>query len=311
MGSAKRQLRASTVASCVLFAILAPAATLAAQDQHPPAMPPGELVRLTVANEVAAAHDSNIKHLFCSHRKTQKGSQTRLYVETSDAMAGMLIAVDDHPLTPAQEQAEAGHLTWLIDNPEQLRKKQVREKEDEERTLRIVKALPEAFRYEYAGTEDGAPGVGDAGTLVRLKFTPNPSYSPPTHVEQVLTGMEGYLLIDSASHRLARIDGTLFRDVTFGWGIAGRLDKGGRFVVQQADVGDGAWEITEMRLAITGKILLFKSLNMVSDESFSDFQRVPDTLPFARGVELLKAEQKKLEPGTPSPQPTDAKKIPQ
>ncbi len=40
-------------------------------------------------------------------------------------------------------------------NPEQLRKKQAREKEDADRTLRIVKALPDAFRYEYAGTENG------------------------------------------------------------------------------------------------------------------------------------------------------------
>jgi hypothetical protein len=289
--------------------MLASAATLAAQnqDQHPSAMPPLELVRLAVANEVAAAHDSTIKHLFCAQRKTSKGSQTRLYVETNDAMAGLLIAVDGHPLTPAQQQAEAGHLAWLMDNPEQVRKKQAREKEDAERSLRIVKALPDAFHYEYAGTENVAAGPGDSRTLMRLKFTPNPSFSPPSHVEQVLTGMEGYLLIDSASHRLARIDGTLFRDVTFGWGIAGRLDKGGRFVVQQADVGDGDWEITEMQLNITGKILLFKSLNMISDEVFTDFRRMPDNLPFAQGVKLLQAEQEKLR----ASEPTDAKKIPQ
>jgi len=312
---AQRQLRAGTLAACTLLAMLASAALLAAQnqnqDQHPPAMPPGELVRLAVANEVAAARNPSLKHLFCSLRKTSKGTQTRLYVETKDSMAAMLIAVDGHPLTPQQEQVEASHLAWLAENPEQLRKKQAREKEDEERSFRIVKALPDAFRYEYAGAANQETGLPASGPLVRLKFTPNPSYSPPSHVEQVLTGMEGYLLIDSASRRLARIDGTLFRDVTFGWGIAGRLDKGGRFVVQQADVGDGAWEITEMQLNITGKILLFKTLNMISDESFNDFHRVPDNLPFARGVELLKAEEKKLAQGNSTPEPSDAKKIPQ
>ena len=88
--------------------------------------------------------------------------------------------------------------------------------------------------------------------------------------------MQGYLLIDTTSRRTAKIDGTLFKDVSFGWGIIGRLDKGGHFRVQQADVGDGAWDITQMSLKITGKILLFKSLSMVSDEVFSDFRRVPD-----------------------------------
>ena len=56
-----------------------------------------------------------------------------------------------------------------------------------DRTLRIVKALPDAFRYEYAGTEPAGPGLGKSGeALVKLNFTPNPAYSPPSRVEQVL-----------------------------------------------------------------------------------------------------------------------------
>ena len=258
-------------------------------------MPPGELVRAAVAKEVAAANNATVKHLFRSRRQTPKGSQTRLYVETSSAMAGMLIAINDQPLTPQQHQGEANHLAWLMGNPDQLRKKQAREKEDAERTLHIVRALPDAFRYEYAGTENGGVGLGVQGAqLVRLKFTPNPGYSPPSRVEQVLAGMLGYLLIDTKSMRIARIDGTLFKDVTFGWGIVGHLDRGGHFRVQQADVGDGSWDITEMSLSLTGKILLFKSLSMVSEEAFSDFRRVPDDLSFAQGVKLLEAEQEKL-----------------
>lgn len=254
-------------------------------------MPPGELVRLAVKNEFAAANDTAVKHMFRSRRQTPKGSLTRLYVETKDAIAAMLIASNDQPLSPQQQQGETNHLNWLMGSTDQLRKKHAREKEDAARTLQIVKALPDAFRYEYAGSENGATGLGRAGgQLVRLKFTPNSSYSPPSRVEQALEGMQGYLLIDAEARRLARIDGTLFKDVSFGWGIIGHLDKGGHFLVQQADVGDGTWDITEMSLNIKGKILLFKSLSMVSDEVFSDFRRVPDNLTFAQGVAMLQAE---------------------
>ena len=174
--------------------------------------------------------------------------------------------------------------------------------------MRIVKALPYAFRYEYAGTENSDQYLGKIGDeLVRLKFTPNPSYSPPTHVEQVLQGMQGYLLIDMDARRLARIDGNLFRDVSFGWGILGHLDRGGHFEVQQADVGDGAWEITKMNLRITGKILVFKSISMISDESFSDFRRVPSNLSFAGGAELLETECDKSARNIPAPEPPEAK----
>ena len=302
------------VGRCLLGALatVATTATLVAQVSPTREIPPGELVRSAVANEVAAASNNAVKHMFRSRRQTPKGSQTKLYVETKDAMAAMLIAINDQPLTPQQQQGEVNHLAWLMGSPEQLRKKQAREKEDADRTLRIVKALPEAFRYEYAGTENSEDGLGKAGTqLVRLKFTPNPSYSPPSRVEQVLGGMQGYLLIDKEAVRLARIDGTLFKDVSFGWGLIGHLDKGGHFRVQQADIGEGCWEITEMSLSITGRILLFKSISMVSDEVFSDFRRVPENLTFAEGVDLLKAEQEKLAQNGRAAQPAEAKKEPQ
>jgi hypothetical protein len=258
-------------------------------------LPPIELVRLTVDNEVTAANNADIKHMFRSRKQTATGSQTRLYVETNDAMAAMLIAIDDHPLTAQQQQSETNHLAWLSGNPEQLRKKHAREEEDTERSLRIVKALPNAFLYEYAGTENADVGMGKPGsTLIRLRFKPNPSYSPPTRVEQVLGGMEGYLLIDPASRRLGKIDGTLTRDVTFGWGIIGHLDKGGTFVVKQAAFDDGSWDVTEIRLSIRGKILLFKTLRYESDETFSDFRRMPSNFTFAQGAEALAAERDRI-----------------
>jgi hypothetical protein len=49
-----------------------------------------------------------------------------------------------------------------------------------------------------------------------------------------------------------------------------------------------------MSLRFTGRILLFKSINIISDEVLSDFRRVPPNLTFAQGVELLEAEQAKL-----------------
>jgi hypothetical protein len=268
---------------------------LCAQQAPPLELSPNDLVRETVARELAAANQTSHPHMFRSRKQTPKGSQTKLYVETKDAMAGMLIAINDQPLSAQQQQAEMDHLNWLAGDPEQLRKKHAREKEDADRTLRIIKAIPDAFLYQYAGTEVCRPDLGKPGDeLVRLEFTPNPRYSPPSKTEQVLEGMKGYLLIDTTEHRIAMIDGTLFRNVSFGWGIIGHLDKGGQFRVQQADVGDGSWEITAMSLKITGKFLLFKGFSLVSDEKFGDFHPVAEDLTFSKGVDLLRSEQEKL-----------------
>ncbi len=253
-----------------------------------------ELVRATVANEVAA-NNSTAKHMFRDRKQTPQGSQIRLYVETRDAIAGITVAYNDKPLAPQDVQGEEGRLAALAGNAEQLRRKHIQEQENAERTVRIVKALPDAFLYQYDGEETEAAGAGDPGRqLLRLKFRPNPAYQPPTHAEQVLVGMDGFLVIDPVARRILRIDGTLFKEVAFGWGILGHLDKGGHFLVEQRDVGNGCWEVSHMSLSFTGKILLFKSLAMKSDEVFSDFQPVPDDTTFAQGVEILKAEEVKL-----------------
>ncbi len=144
---------------------------------------------------------------------------------------------------------------------------------------RIVRAMPDAFVYEYDGMEPGKAGLGKLGSeLIRLKFRPNPNYTPPSHTEQVLSGMQGNLLIDSRAYRIARIDGILFKEVGFGWGILGHLDKGGHFLVEQGDVGDGSWDVHRMSLAFTGKVLFFKKIDIKSTEILSDFIPCPGIL---------------------------------
>ena len=296
LGTGRRQAIWQSMGAMVI--LIAASIALSAQAANPSAR---DLVRATVANEVAAAQNAGAKFMFRSRKQTPKGAQNRIYVEANEALATLTIGENDRPVTAQKERAETDQLSSLANNPEQLRKKQIREKQEMEHTFCIMKALPDAFLFEYAGTESGSDGLGKAGDqLVRLKFRPNPSYTPPTRVEQVLEGMQGFLLIDPRAKRLAEIDGTLFKDVTFGWGIFGRLDQGGRFRVQQADVGDGFWEVTAMTLNFNGKILLIKTLSIVSDEVFSDFQRLPDNVPFARGVQLLQSEQMRIaqNPGT-------------
>jgi hypothetical protein len=253
-----------------------------------------ELVRKAVKNELDANQGVPEHFMFRGIKTTPKGSTTRLYAETKEGSAGLIIAYDGKPLTPDQQQAEQARLDHYIHNPEELRKKRAQEREEADRTTRIMRALPDAFLYEYAGEETGTAGIGRTGNpLVKLKFRPNPNYQPPSRVEEVLTGMKGNILVDVNHHRIASIDGTLFKSVGFGWGILGHLNAGGHFVVHQQDV-DNVWEISSMTVNFTGKILLVKSLNIESMETYSDFKQISNDLTFAEAVELLKKEEAAL-----------------
>lgn len=262
--------------------------------EQSPEVAPAELVRQAVQNEVKSGN-SGQRFRFKDEKKTPHSWQTKLIVETREGTAGMVIMQDGNPLSEQQRRAEDSRLENYVRNPEELSKKRKQEKEDDEHTERILRAMPEAFLYEPDGTQEGTASVGHQGDhLVRLKFRPNPNYSPPSHVEQVLTGMAGHVLVDATEKRIAEIDGTLVKEVGFGWGILGHLDPGGRFLVQQADVGDHHWEVTRMELSFTGKVLLFKKLDIRSSDIFSDFHPVPPNLTFAQAVDLLRKQVTQL-----------------
>ena len=262
----------------------------AAAPQTPPAatpqVPAQELVRRVIANEDKASKE-HMRFLYRLRTETPKtGAITKELVETDEGVVARLIAVNDKLPTAEERQKDDERLQKLASDPQARDAKRKQQKEDEERTTRMVKALPDAFLYQYDGFEPGKNGQ----QLIRLKFKPNPDYDPPNRELQVYQGMEGTMLVDPSDERLVKIEAHLFKGVNFGWGILGHLDPGGRFEVGQSRVGGDRWEVTEMRLKFTGKILLFKSLNINEYETAFDYRRAPDNLSFVQGIEFLKKQ---------------------
>jgi len=65
--------------------------------------------------------------------------------------------------------------------------------------------------------------------------------------------------------------------------------KAVHFLVQQDEVDKGDWDITRMSLSLTGKILLFKTLNIFVRRNISAISaKCPAILHSHRGVEMLK-----------------------
>jgi hypothetical protein len=232
------------------------------------------------------------KYMFVMRRKTAHILETKLMVQTNEAIAGRVLSYNDQPLSEDGRKNEDARVDRFVKNPDELRKKAREEHDNRERFSRVLRAMPEALLYEYDGFEPGTATLGHKGEdLLRLKFRPNPDYDPPTRVEQLLTGMTGVLLVDPQRLRLARIDGTLENDVAFGWGILGHLDKGGHILMEQGELPDGNWALRYFTMRFTGKLLVFKSIDVNTTETSWDFHRVADDLSFAQGLQLLKQQE--------------------
>jgi len=267
-----------TVAGVVVL-LLAGVLTFA---QQKPDMDPQELVRRAAKNEIKA--DSVHQYfMYREHTESKNHSVTKEIIQTPQGGLGSTTAINGQPLTPEQRAKENQKLEKFANDPEARRKSQEAGKEDDQRDQLMLTSLPDAFVYTYAGTQPGLNG----SELVHLTFKPNPNFRPPNHETRVYEGMQGDILIDRKALRIAKIDGTLFKDVDFGWGILGRLYKGGKFYIEQRDVGGGHWETVRQTLEFNGKILMVKPLSIYSTETDTDFQPVPSNLTVAQALDLL------------------------
>lgn len=245
--------------------------------------PDAGLVQRTLAIELRAAEDTNHPMRYRLRKSSPRLSTTKEMVETRDGAVAMLIAVNNQPLDAAQEQKEQARLNDLLADPARQRHRQQSQQADMARALKVLRALPNAFLYQYAG-----PVNNGAEHCERFAFSPNPGYNSPDLETQVLTAMVGEIWIDPVSQRVVRLDGHLREDVNFGWGILGRLYQGGWITIEQADIGGGVWRIVRFRMNMSARVVI-KTRSFITTEDESNFAPVRAGLDYRQGIALLRA----------------------
>jgi hypothetical protein len=274
--------RRSKFSHILVTALLALMAALPAWSQQRADIDPIELVRSAAKNEMRAS-DTEQYFMFKDTTEFKDHSIVKEFVRTKQGGLSTTLLLNGKPLSAEERQKEDAKLVKYANDPEARRKRRESNKEDDKRAELMLTSLPEAFLYTYAGIDRGPNGE----QLVHLKFTANPKFVPPNHETAVYQGMEGDMIIDRTAMRIAKIDGTLFKDVDFGWGILGKLYKGGKFRIVQRDVGGGHWEEVEETLNFYGKILMVKSLTIWSSETMTDFHPISSDLTTAQALDLL------------------------
>lgn len=253
------------------------------QAQPLPQAPPlptdaNEYVRQAIQHELAEQDRDRSHWRYQLHREDEKYSYDRDVIETSQGNLARTLLWNGQPLTPELRQKDNDRLDKMLNDPGERAKHMKREKEDGEKARQMLQAVPDAFIFRYDGEENGK---------VRLAFTPNPHYDAPNRELQVFRALSGKLWIDRATSRLAGIDGALFEDVTFGFGLLGRLNKGGTFKVLQQQVGPDHWEVVSLEVNMSGHAIIFKNINVKQRQKLTDFKRMPDSLTLPQAYQIL------------------------
>jgi len=252
----------------------------------------GELLKRALAVELTSIQDAQHPMRYRLRKSSPRLSTTKEIFETNDGAVARLVAINDHPLSTADEQKEQDRLSGLLIDPSRQRHRKQAEAEDTGRILKVMRALPSAFIYQYAGEAEGP-----TGKVEKFTFRPNPRFDPPDLETEALTAMTGEIWVDAAQGRIAKLEGHLQQDVDFGWGILGRLNKGGWIVIEQADVGNHQWRIVHFQMVMSGR-LVFKTRTFDTVEDETQFVPVPVGSGYVQAIQTLRSDSGKADPAT-------------
>jgi hypothetical protein len=256
-----------------------------------PPMPVDQLVREVVYNEL----NDHVSHGYWRYwvaSQSPKESLLEEFLETAEGPISRIELSNGHPLDTQGRLLEQARLHRLLNSPaEQARHRQEYD-DNEKRIGRIVALLPDAFLFEYAGEENGC---------YRLRYHPKPDYPAHSIETRIIHAMNGELWVNAKYKRMVRLDGRLKQDVSFGFGILGRLYQGGWFSLQRTQVSSTDWKTQRFELHMSGRAILFKIITQEISELRSGFSPVAARLDLVKGAALLyQIEQESAQVSTAS-----------
>jgi hypothetical protein len=240
------------------------------------------LVTAAVHVELTSDANDHTPFQYFDHDVTPDHDTLFYVVETPQGNLKRKIQDHGHPLDPQQRQADDQRIASLLSDAAAQQRARTNSNHDDNEAEQMLRLLPQAYIWTLTSQE---------GNLATLSFKPDPSFSPSGFEARVLSAMGGEITIartpGDKEDRIASIKGTLLDDVTFGWGILGRLRKGGSFYVLRKEVAPGHWQMTISDVHINGHALFFKTIGSDEDETRSDFKLSPART-LQQAAEILK-----------------------
>jgi len=183
-----------------------------------------------------------------------------------------LVAVDGAPIDARElEKNDAKHRADLEaqEGTPDARAKHAREVADErQKEHEAIEEIFRVFEMRIVGREDLRGYQTIVGTL-----EPRRSYKPKTDDGQVMKRFRARVWINEADYQLARVDLEAIDDVTYGWGILGRLHKGAKITYERKKVNDEVWLPARLRILGTGRSVLFRTFAIDSTTEWSEYRK--------------------------------------
>ncbi len=188
-----------------------------------------------------------------------------------------LISVDGVPLTAAElEKQDRIHRDDVLrevakrqrESEAQRQERLAREADDRRKEQAMI---DEAFAL-YTITMTGRETLQGHETVVAT-LVPKPNFNARTDAGQFLKKFKATAWVSESEYQLVRLDAEAIDDVTFGWGIVGRIHEGARAVFERTKVNGEVWLPARTTFTGSGRALLFRTFDVNSVTTYSDYKK--------------------------------------
>ena len=184
-----------------------------------------------------------------------------------------LIAINDKPLSKAQEQQEEQKMRAEIEKRKRESKsdraKRVAKYEKERRQDHaMIAEMAKAFDFKLTGSER----INGHETWV-FDATPKPGYVPKSRDAKVLPGMKGKLWVDKQQYQWMKVQGEVIRPVSF-YGVLAKVSPGTRFMLEQEPVNATLWLPKHLSMTVKASALGFLNQNSTDDETYKNYKPI-------------------------------------
>jgi len=146
-------------------------------------------------------------------------------------------------------------------------------------------------RREVRRTERGKTVVDDVANMLDVKidrrdslnsrdaivvtFKPKRDATPRTREGRLARSFAGEIWIDEQGREVARVDATAIDDLSFGYGVLGRVNKGATVTVRRQAMDGDLWLPTSIRFNGEGRALLYlRKLTINFSIDWFDYRKV-------------------------------------
>ena len=175
-------------------------------------------------------------------------------------------------------------LTWAATSGRAQREAYDKVTKKQKERADLIDQTRNAFNFTYLGEE-----MRDGRTLLKYHMEPNPNYRPTSRSASLFSKVKGTLWLDKASGQMARIQGEVTDDISFGI-FFGKIYKGSHFMQERYEFAPGIWLPSFSQYDFDAR-KLFSQISIHQKTFASGYRRVG---PPSEAIAIVRAELEKL-----------------